>query len=191
MINEIKVIDNVIPKSYQDILENTLIKNNGSFPWYFMNNLTKSNFDSNDIYGFIHVYNNFRTNYSSEYFNLLLPFMHQACEKIDFNIQKIYLGRSFLTLPALMQQNSLWHTDLEDIDHLVFLYYVNDSDGDTLFSNLTNKEITASEIKNKDVEVIKNISPKKGRGVFFNGNIYHASTNPTNGPRCVINFDLG
>jgi hypothetical protein len=62
-------------------------------------------------------------------------------------------------------------------DHLVVLYYVNDADGDTVFFNEKN-------------EIIKSVSPKRGRVVAFDGSIYHGGGVPKNGPRCAINFDV-
>jgi len=62
-------------------------------------------------------------------------------------------------------------------DHLVVLYYVNDSDGDTVFFNKQN-------------EIVKSVSPKKGRVVAFDGSIYHGGGIPKKGPRCAINFDI-
>ena len=42
------------------------------------------------------------------------------------------------------------------------------------------------EIKN----IIKEITPKKGKCVLFNGKHYHASSNPVEGNRCIINFNV-
>ena len=57
-----------------------------------------------------------------------------------------------------------------------FLYYVNDSDGDTIFFNKNKKEI-------------KRVKPKKGTGVLFKSNTLHAGSNPINSDkRMVINY---
>lgn len=71
------------------------------------------------------------------------------------------------------------HRDYTGKDnHLYYslLYYVNDSDGDTVFYNNDEKEIFRS-------------SPVKGKAVLFNSNILHAACNPikTN-KRIVINI---
>jgi hypothetical protein len=72
------------------------------------------------------------------------------------------------------------HQDADGNDHekyLTFLYYVNDSSGDTLFFD-DNKKL------------IKRVCPKRGTGVLFNSKILHAGSYPKdeNSPRCVINF---
>ena len=69
------------------------------------------------------------------------------------------------------------HIDYPD-PHIVMLYYVNDSSGPTTFYN-------------KKFKVKKEVMPKKGRIIMFDGSTYHSSTPPiTNDYRCVINFDL-
>ena len=56
-------------------------------------------------------------------------------------------------------------------------YYINDSEGDTVFFDDNKKEI-------------KRVSPKKGRIVFFNGNQLHSGSYPTNTPRFILNFNF-
>lgn len=68
------------------------------------------------------------------------------------------------------------HVD-NDNPHNVYLYYVNESDGDTFFFN-----------ENK--EVIERVSHKRGRIVHFDGSIYHAGSNPSKYDRRItINID--
>ena len=57
------------------------------------------------------------------------------------------------------------------------IYYVNDSDGDTVFFD-------------KNWKVTERIAPEKGKFVLFDGNIFHASTSPqkTN-VRLIININ--
>ena len=69
------------------------------------------------------------------------------------------------------------HVDRTE-EHLVLLYYVNDSDGDTFLFDEHN-------------EIITRVSPKKGRMLFFNGNISHAGSHPKHSEkRIVINYNL-
>jgi hypothetical protein len=44
--------------------------------------------------------------------------------------------------------------------------------------------------KDKTPEIIKRVSPKKGRVVLFNGNRYHSSSGPTKDVRVIINFNV-
>ena len=62
-------------------------------------------------------------------------------------------------------------------DHYVCLYYVNDSEGDTIIFDNNKKEI-------------QRITPKKGRIVFFDGSLEHCSTRPSTRTRAVLNFNF-
>lgn len=60
--------------------------------------------------------------------------------------------------------------------HMVGLYYVNDSDGDTIIWDGDKKE---------------SITPKRGRFAVFDGKYYHASACPRNNPtRIVLTFNF-
>jgi hypothetical protein len=71
------------------------------------------------------------------------------------------------------------HTDIKnDIKGITGIYYINDSDGDTLFFNETG------------TEVIFRFTPKKGTMVYFNNQIPHAGQPPKiSDYRSVVNFN--
>ena len=93
--------------------------------------------------------------------------------------KQIIQCRAFLQAPLnpklIGSKHDTPHTDLS-YSHTVYLYYVIDSDGDTLFL--------------KNSKIVKKITPKKGRLVIFNGDIQHTAEQPKKGVRCVINFDV-
>jgi hypothetical protein len=68
------------------------------------------------------------------------------------------------------------------------LYYVNDSDGDTFLFNRTKKDGPIP--KDSELEILKRVSPKKGRVVLFDGSRYHSSSGPSKDVRCIINFNV-
>ena len=71
-------------------------------------------------------------------------------------------------------------------EHLAAVYYVNDSDGDTIIYN----EIKTYQ--NNKLSTRVRVSPKKGRMVLFNGMHLHTSEYPyTNDMRAIINFNFG
>lgn len=77
------------------------------------------------------------------------------------------------------------HIDSKD-PHRVFLYYINDSDGDTVFFD----EVYSGDSPKEFNELLR-ISPKAGRGVVFDGHTYHASSSPSNSEyRCILNVDF-
>jgi hypothetical protein len=199
MINDIIIIDDFISPSYQDkIAEETLY--NPDFPWYFAASITKKipldKRMENDSYGFGHMFYKKQSGGSiSTITNLLTPIMYHACDKINFTINELYWGRVFLTFPTVKEvfqkKYNLLHVDA-DIPHLVCLYYVNDSDGDTVITAATHPEFGQDEVNQiiPAPQIIKSITPKKGRAVMFDGKFYHASTNPTKNRRCIVNFDI-
>jgi hypothetical protein len=86
------------------------------------------------------------------------------------------LARIFVLVPYRTNlEHYAPHTDLP-FDHYVVLYYVNDSDGDTVFFH--------------NGEIVKRVSPKRGRLIIFDGRIEHGGGIPTIGPRCAVNFDI-
>lgn len=100
-----------------------------------------------------------------------------VCGEIGQQLKEIIVGRIFIVMPYDTQlEHYAPHTDLP-FDHLVVLYYVNDADGDTVFFNDKN-------------EIVKSVSPKRGRVVAFDGRIPHGGGIPKTGPRCAINFDI-
>ena len=52
----------------------------------------------------------------------------------------------------------------------IFLYYVNDSDGDTFFFN--------EPFKSKEYSIKKRATPKAGTGILFENSLVHASSSP-------------
>ena len=93
-------------------------------------------------------------------------------------LQNISKKDEFYNLPHI--DPSFVNPKLKDHRNVVFLYYVNDSDGDTFFFG---------DKIGKNIE--KRVSPKKGRLVVFDGNHYHASSPPQNEKsRCVINANI-
>ncbi len=99
-----------------------------------------------------------------------------VCGELGLAMKEIILGRIFIVTPYETNlEHYAPHVDLP-FDHLVVLYYVNDADGDTVFFN--------------NNQIVKQVSPKRGRVVAFDGSIYHGGGIPKTGPRCAINFDI-
>lgn len=93
------------------------------------------------------------------------------------NLHDILFARIFLTMPYETNiKHHAPHTDLTT-PHTSLIYYINDSDGDTVFFDNNNN-------------VIESVTPKKGTAVLFDGLILHAAGIPTIGPRCIVNYNL-
>lgn len=190
-MNKYIVIDDAISKPYQDLLEQRILKNE-NFPWYYVASVTTETEKEleTDSFGLAHLFYDYsRPNpETSTISNLLTPMVYEACAKAGYSPEEILYGRVFTTFPEkLEQKQNLFHTDV-GFPHMVCLYYVNDSTGPTVFSSLTHNDCTRNEINAlADVPILESVEPKKGRAVIFDGTMYHASTTPLAGRRCIIN----
>ncbi len=75
------------------------------------------------------------------------------------------------------------HSDIPDMDTISLIYYVNDSDGDTVFFEQNPEDFSGY------LTIGKTFTPKKNQGILFNSKRLHASVPPrkTNA-RVILNF---
>lgn len=108
--------------------------------------------------------------------------------KHNFTIKEITRIKSNILTQSNNNGYHSPHID-QNYEHKVFLYYVNDSDGDTVFFNQF-WSLSNPATENTLTEYLR-VAPKQGLGVLFDGFQYHASTSPiVSGYRCVVNVDI-
>jgi hypothetical protein len=100
------------------------------------------------------------------------------------------MGADRVKFNLLLKQNFGDHYNQPHIDTPAptysMVYYLNDSDGDTIFFN---EKYSAEQKDPVKLTVLERIKPKKNRAVIFESDRYHASSNPTiNDDRFVINW---
>ena len=186
-INKILVIDDVIPKNYQEYIKNTLYGIN--MPWALVLSATESTTLDPALN---HLFYSRNPKYQTKYWGLVAPILYAAADKANIEINDVVKARSFLQLPVhpdLFPERQNAHVDLP-IPHTVVLYYVNDSDGPTYLYKQTADKLHRDMGKNLIGDPIKVVEPKQGRVVIFNGLRYHAGSTPKQNLRCVINFDI-
>lgn len=186
MNNGILYIENFLPSTFQNSLENLLCSEN--FPYFFVDNIAydsddpAAKYQNLDQYGFFHtVYFNGKEN--SLFFKDLLPITYFLENNIKNKIKSILRIR--IGMQVKVKDANVTHSPHIDFyfPHKVLLYYVHDTDGDTVFykKNL------------EDYIEIQRITPKKGAAVIFDGDIYHASTTPCKNQRRIainINYEV-
>lgn len=87
--------------------------------------------------------------------------------------------------PESIGKYQMPHVD-SNTPHNVFLYYVNDSDGDTYFFK---ERFGEEEVATFTVD--QTVTPEAGKAAFFSGDTFHAPSAPVKSPyRCVINIDF-
>jgi hypothetical protein len=201
-LDEIYVIDDVVSHRFQDVVENAMM----DAPWYFESksiafvkeNVTDELGSAIDInkhhQGFAHGMKE-KGEVISDLYNLVSPIAYEAFSKIGIYVSDIFNARSFLLPPyANPPEVNGYHIDVEGgYPHIVCLYYVNDSDGDTILCEQTYDDIEGKGISLADgqsmMTIADRVTPKKGRCVLFNGNRYHSSTPPSKDHRIILNFD--
>jgi hypothetical protein len=195
MIKDIIVLDSVMPKQYQDFLEEELT--GGKIPWHFRKDITFDEVEreKNNIKtlmpAFAHRYYEVGDGVLSPFYALVLPVAYDACEQVGYKLKQILAVRSFLTFPIPHIQSTVDHPHVDrKFDNLNIIYYVNDADGDTVFYDKTFRDIPPEVVKREDLTVVKTVTPKKGQAVVFDGSYYHSATRPTDNYRCIINFGL-
>ena len=73
----------------------------------------------------------------SDFHPLFIKLIKNSCKKVKVKKVDVLQARSFLQLPTNIPKEDIDdpHIDIVDTDHFVMLYYVSDSDGDTIIYN--------------------------------------------------------
>jgi hypothetical protein len=189
--DEILVMDNIMPKYFEDRMEGMFTSS--WFPWYYnpttykgdgssaLDSINKETSNWKDTPQLVHALwsqEGETSNWHNDVMPLLSAIPYKFTDilriKANFTTRTIECGNDSIQIP---------HIDFKDIPNTITaLYYVVDSDGDTYFFEGT---------KLDNLKVTKTVTPKKGRMVIFNGNMYHASNTPRNfDKRIVVNFNV-
>jgi hypothetical protein len=194
MIDKIYVIDDIVSGNYQERIKETLF-DTVSHPWHLKHSLSESTSGNEDTRftqspGFVNVFYNDDGILNQTIYDLFLPVVKLACKEINFEFHKLLYARSFLQMPLATHQGiTNPHVDIS-IPHLVCLYYVNDSDGETVFFNRIDEPVGSPRPTFDDATIANKVEPKQGRMVVFNGSVYHSNTLPNNNMRAVINCNV-
>ena len=171
---QIKVFDDFLTKSYHEQILDMMSGDN--FPWYYYDNISVEGSNNLNEYGFSHMFCEKETgqrNSTQSWFlkSALLQIMDVAgCNTIirSRGDMTTHTGKKFTHHP---------HIDY-NFPHTASIYYVNDSDGDTIFYNQRASNI--NEIKDYDLKEYKRVTPKANRLIIFEGNIVHTGSSPIN-----------
>jgi hypothetical protein len=211
-ISDVEYIDRLIPEGFISGISNMMIGDHSSFAWYYGGNSTYNTglmdeyvkehsgvWDNvKDLGQFEHLF--FSAGDSRENQQPIVP------DEVEF--ERIHALIWFLmnNFPDLHIKNLLRvkanliynpngefekkyiqtpHVDSVGENFKSLLFYVNDSDGDTIIYNETyddmEKEIPLTEKAR--------FTPKAGSAILFNSNLWHVAELPVvNDRRCVINF---
>ena len=191
-------IPDTIPKLYQDQIETELASNR--FTWCFHDEAAHSASRFKETFsGFSHTAYltevDGRAPIQSPVSPLLLPILFLFCEKagLEYNVLlRIRVG--LFPKNKLQVKHHNPHVDFSQPHHTA-VYYVNDSDGDTVVFKETVNDVPVSQAarfsNDNKFRIGARISPAKGKMVAFDGLHYHASTHPTKASkRIAITFNF-
>jgi hypothetical protein len=195
-MDNIVVLDDFLPKYISDSIE-LLFLDTEEISWGFLRDATIGTNSEKvpgykKIPGFGHcILNHQHTN--SKVLEEVTPILRRACDKLTIKINEVFQVRSFLTLPLASELRKTYdhiHIDTTARPHMVCLYYVNNSDGDTYIFDKIYESGDGIFNDTIDPPILKQVTPKKGRAVIFNGFRYHSGSLPTGDVRCVLNFNF-
>ena len=186
MNGEVFVFDDIINLTYQtkikELIMNKGTYNNLHFPWYVIKDISCSEEyeDQGGRFVFIH---NFAVEegISSQFHPFFLKLIQNSCKKINLKKVEIHQGSSILELPSF-EKDFIDDPYASVKNSVSMIYFVTDSDGDVIIYN--EKE------KSKSYTIKKKISPKQGRVILFDGELYHVDEEPNEYLRCTVNYDF-
>ena len=197
----VKVIDNFIDKKYQESIKEEMFgafDKNGEwqesyFPWYYAEDVTAAGDNDSQhrpamCHQFVEYNDRVAGNVISDYNDIFTNLLKKVGVELELYNVNVLQGRSFLQFPILKERKEpdLPHIDLLDRSHIVALYYIIDSDGDTIIYN---------ERKDQGIDanlytIKERVTPKQGRIVIFDGSLYHTAEQPLNNTRCIANYNI-
>lgn len=195
---EIYHAENLLPLKEKNNLYNTIVSD--VFPWYYNSSTASKKYEvygneggmtgSIETFQFTHTF--YKNNLvNSDFVYIVEPFF--PILESAFNLQIIELNRVKANLMTPIVRNS---NDTNPKHHDAFkadccnqmvsiIYYVNDSDGDTIIYDKSYPELPVNLVEKH------RITPKANSMVLFPSSLYHAGSNPTNFERrIVLNFVL-
>jgi hypothetical protein len=186
--NDIMVIDDLLNED--DILGIKTVMTDMTFPWYLSNGnytcdesvfLKRSDENTYENYQFTHVFFDGETDKSTPYFRIIDCILTALAQKYEKNFCMNRIKANLQSSQNTELKYNTPHKNIEDLDHIIVLYYVNDADSKTfIFEN-----------EEKPWKIKHEIECKAGRVLIFNGKHYHTGMHPKNSNyKIVINFNV-
>ncbi len=191
------VVDDLIPEESQEAIKQKLLGDR--FPWFYVPDVTSQEAEIKRP-GLNHSFvfdGKFNPEEEKHHGNMLQYLWKNGLNKLKEKTNSIakysvIKSRAFLQVPLRGVNGGEYDSHHIDVDfkHIVFLYYVCDSDGDTvIFENMYSPEKNKRPELNELTEKVR-VTPKQGRLVIFDGFYWHTGTQPTKNNRCVINTNI-
>lgn len=191
---DIQIYDNILSQEEIENIQKEIL--GASFPWFLSrqsSTVTPDAYEEDrdhrtaEYLQFTHIFNNNEGTPNSEYCDITDNILKKFIEVSKTKFQKLYKVKANLQTKCSHFSQDSYNTPHVDFDlpHLVLLYYVNDSDGDTF---VFSRKVGDEKFK---LKVEFQLTPKAGRFLLFPGEYYHAGRHPINNDvRIVLNYNI-
>lgn len=170
------IIDDFVPVEVQDLI--SAIVNSEDMPWFYRDH-TLIEPAPNDTPFFTHLMFHREQARESFHFTAMQPLYSRMGEIIPSG--SILRSQINLMLRKDVRLVQSPHVDLlPTTPAITALYYINDSDGDTILYEQVAGPDSSLQTDLSLVSEAFRVTPKKGRMVFFRADRYHSSSSPTN-----------
>jgi len=191
----IKIIDNFLEISYLKKIQICFEQN---FAWYYTDNISlNKNSNSLSSFGFYHIFVRNNKPTDSPHVSLFTPLFFKMMEVEHLkSMLRIRADMTVFSKEKIIHQphnDFLIKTDGLSDKFLTAIFYVNDSDGDTVIFN--EKRIDEKEDM-PDLEKLtikERITPKENRLLLFSGDYIHTGHSPSYHRNRILinaNFDI-
>jgi hypothetical protein len=172
--NKLKIFENFVDRRTQEHLKDMMLGDFRIFPWYFIKDVTKDT--KIDRPAMQHEFVSMESGANSEHLNDILPIVKKI-ERPKIELLRVNAFLQFPNPSAITYDTP--HFDLPKYQdkYTILIYYVIDSDGETVIFDNKNK-------------IIKKIKPKQGTAVMFCGSLLHTAYQPKKQLRSLINFNI-
>lgn len=162
-------IENLLSLQHYNFVRSKL--DTPALSWYYAET-TANDFDSKKPFhsSFSHLIYKKDQGVVSELFDSVVPILLTALDKQQKSLKELLRIRAGLITRTPQEIIHDAHKD-DSIDHITGLYYLNDTDGDTVIYN--EKE------KSNNYTIKERLTPKANTWHQFNGAHYHSSSAPT------------
>ncbi len=175
--SEVAVFDNVLSENDFSCLQSVVMSQD--FPWYYSRKTREDEVVSNFyLYGWLHMIfkeGRWHTHEPHLFINSINSVLTRAGEN-RFEVFRARLVMNTIAPQALINGA---HVD-SDMPHRTALFYINDSDGDTILYD----QFLSGAVGPKSVH--QTITPVANRLVCFDGLRYHSGTLPTSTARRIV-----
>ena len=176
-----EIIDNFLSKTYfKNISE---LVNGPNFEWIYNDNISEplSSTQFNE-YVFSHLFLVARDENdpsSNRFSPFIEPLLFQILDVTNCDV--ILIARADMVTWSKEDFIHPAHTDFL-FPNTAAVFYVNESDGDTIFYNVKRTDVAHY----KDLKEYDRVSPKANRLVIFDGNLLHTGCSPTKHKRRIL-----